>query len=944
MELLSPLKHRKFEIKNEYEGREKIRHFLSHMKVLIVLDDVSDKRQLDNLVGKHEWFGKGSRVIITTRDKHLLTPKRLFRNYDIEMLNSDESLKLLCLNAFHNDQPEAGFLDLSKGICNLCGGLPLALEVMGSFLCERSELEWQDALNRMEQNEGDGDVILKTLQISYDGLRKGDRAIFLDIACFFNNMEENMLRTFLKDCGLNSILGLNMLLEKSLVCYNKTRIRMHDMLVQLGKTIVLDESPNDAGKQSRLWSQKDIDKVMGENEGGKEIQGIVFTSPKPYLADWDENCFSEMKGLRLLVLQNVYLLHGLRSLPSALKVLVWEGYAMNALPHIAQSNELVSLMLPCSKLSQLWNNTQVLGKLRVMDLRHSKDLTTTPEFDRIPNLESLTLEGCVSLDQVHESLGNHKKLVKVDFTGCKNLTALPSKLWMNSLETLILTGCIKLENLPEFDENMQSLSMLHLENTAIAELPPSLGFLTSLSDLNLKGCENLVSFPDTMCNLKSFRILDISLCSQIQNFPENLNEHVHLEELHAGATAITEIPSYINEFKNLKILSFQRCKGTHSISFTLPLPLPPSFSGLSLLTELDLAFCNLHDESINSDFNCLSSLWKLNLMGNHFVNLPLGCMSNLLKLEQLNLSYCFWLQSLPQIPPKLHQFFATHCCSLKPLLDQQLWNLFASHHFQSYSTPNFAADFIFLMHGDEIPSWFLNRTYHCEDSVQSICNKSISITMEIPHDNSPVWSGIAVCLVLEELLPESMCLRSVYWYFRSPEYEGYTKRTYFKFYDGSENSKLFIAFFPFTDFNCWRHLRGGLNQRLQLTMYCKNETTLNGAPLSPEEEDGVVGIRGCGWRLLSKQDFETWHKTMGDCTASTSASASAGASAEIEVISSNVIQNERVSEISNGNNECQDEIEGEYENETEEPKSFFRTCFTLFMTFCDKRRMVSDEN
>ncbi|KAE9614774.1 putative TIR domain, P-loop containing nucleoside triphosphate hydrolase [Lupinus albus] len=112
-ELLSPLKHTNFQIKNETEGRDKIRHFLSHMKVLIVLDDVSDKRQLQYLVGKQEWFGKGSRVIITTRDKHLLTPKRLFKNYDIEMLNSDQSLKLLCLNAFHEDQPEAGYLDFT---------------------------------------------------------------------------------------------------------------------------------------------------------------------------------------------------------------------------------------------------------------------------------------------------------------------------------------------------------------------------------------------------------------------------------------------------------------------------------------------------------------------------------------------------------------------------------------------------------------------------------------------------------------------------------------------------------------------------------------------------------------------------------------------------------------------------------------------------------------
>ncbi|WVZ16310.1 hypothetical protein V8G54_009292 [Vigna mungo] len=57
---------------NLYDGKKIIANFLRNKKVLLVLDDVSDKRQLENLAEKREWFGPGSRLIITTRDEHLL--------------------------------------------------------------------------------------------------------------------------------------------------------------------------------------------------------------------------------------------------------------------------------------------------------------------------------------------------------------------------------------------------------------------------------------------------------------------------------------------------------------------------------------------------------------------------------------------------------------------------------------------------------------------------------------------------------------------------------------------------------------------------------------------------------------------------------------------------------------------------------------------------------
>ena len=45
---------------------------LRNKKFLIVLDDVDEKEQLEALVGKCDWFGLGSRIIVTSRDSHLL--------------------------------------------------------------------------------------------------------------------------------------------------------------------------------------------------------------------------------------------------------------------------------------------------------------------------------------------------------------------------------------------------------------------------------------------------------------------------------------------------------------------------------------------------------------------------------------------------------------------------------------------------------------------------------------------------------------------------------------------------------------------------------------------------------------------------------------------------------------------------------------------------------
>lgn len=77
--------------------------------------------------------------------------------------------------------------------------------------------------------------IMEALKISYDGLDENEKNIFLDIACFFKGKCKCEVVQILDSCGFRSVIGLDVLIEKSLltishfhttgctcmICYNK---------------------------------------------------------------------------------------------------------------------------------------------------------------------------------------------------------------------------------------------------------------------------------------------------------------------------------------------------------------------------------------------------------------------------------------------------------------------------------------------------------------------------------------------------------------------------------------------------------------------------------------------------------------------------------------------------------------------------------------------------
>ena len=183
----------------------------------------------------------------------------------------------------------------------------------------------------------------------------------------------------------------------------------------------------------------------------------------------------------------------------------------------------------------------------------SKNLKQSPDFDAAPNLESLVLEGCTSLTEVHPSLVRHKKLAMMNLEDCKRLKTLPSNMEMSSLKYLNLSGCSEFKYLPEFGESMEQLSLLILKETPITKLPSSLGCLVGLAHLNLKNCKNLVCLPDTFHKLKSLKFLDVRGCSKLCSLPDGLEEMKCLEQICLSADDSVELPSSAFNLENLQI-------------------------------------------------------------------------------------------------------------------------------------------------------------------------------------------------------------------------------------------------------------------------------------------------------------------------------------------------------------------------------------------------------
>ncbi|KAH0749263.1 hypothetical protein KY290_028495 [Solanum tuberosum] len=440
------LKEKSMNIASFYEGADMIKRRLCHWKVLIVFDDVNDEHQLEYLVGNHDWFGDGSIIITTTRNQDLLRSHDQL--YSVPELAKDEAVELFSWHAFQKRTPDKEFLELSKSVVDYAKGLPLALKVLGSFLYKRGITEWRSALDRLRDTGYE--KIVKQLCLSLDGLNHEEKNIFLDIACFFRGRKRDYVITILNSYGFRSEIGIDVLIQKSLIYISEGMVEMHDLIEQMGQQVARYVDLDKPWNHSRLWHEQDIKTVFSANQ----------------------ESIGQLSGISLLDLrscENLVRLPASVSEMRKLKILTVKGCSRLAKfpENLGDLNQMEELYAGNTAIWKLPDSIGNLSRLKVLSLRRGRKvkrqtgssllLPSSWGFHGLRELKSLDLSGCNLSDNQTAALMNLPSLLELNLSRNKFISLPDVISRLSQLRYLNITQCQELKKLPILPPSIEEL-------------------------------------------------------------------------------------------------------------------------------------------------------------------------------------------------------------------------------------------------------------------------------------------------------------------------------------------------------------------------------------------------------------------------------------------------------------------------------------------------------
>ncbi|KAG0607491.1 hypothetical protein M758_8G032800 [Ceratodon purpureus] len=286
--------------------------------ILVVLDDLCRKSEFDQVILNMSLLALGSCIIVTSRDRHVLNEideQCNFFLHEVTPLASDDSLQLFNFHAFGDGEAPPKFKNLANYVSKACGGLPLALKVVGSSLIgkksdEDLECIWPEAADVLKE---DGDV-MDVLRWSYNCLSKQEKMMFLDIACIFCGWWRDEAMEVWKSCKESSCCGLRTphtslakLIDKSLIFIDVTKekqgggvLAMHGLLQELGRNIGMDDG-------SHIRADKATCMVEAINQGPMKVRALNLANGGENELEFEY--FSKMTNLHFFVLDGCFI-HG----------------------------------------------------------------------------------------------------------------------------------------------------------------------------------------------------------------------------------------------------------------------------------------------------------------------------------------------------------------------------------------------------------------------------------------------------------------------------------------------------------------------------------------------------------------------------------------------------------------------------------------------------------
>lgn len=584
-----------YQIRTTREGKNVLRQFLRKLKVLIVLDQVDHKDQIDSLLDMNE-VGCGSLILITSRDKDLLEVdgENKFL-YEVKPLNREHAQQLFCYHAFHRRDPFPGSEVFVDGILNMCSGWPFALEVWGKHVREagldRDNMGgreyWERQLGRFRNELPPRRS--QQLRPIYESLGDIQKSMFLDICCFLVGEDKDLAVSVLE--GLHSDYKyvwdyVKSLCNKSLIGIDDydlrtdheigsgTELDYEDLYLppprRSYKIIVRDELrllARDLAQEEfralrplRLSCVNDLDTMFRSGvdvDSSIKIRGIRMSEQFDL-----REAHIRGKGVCLFVLEGPIQLSSFFGLWDVRGELVWlrlRNFDSKYFPSAMTFSRLRVLELQChgDYLEQLFQRfDKPAWHLSELSIHVKKDRTVQSMYTssllggksyfysflkrigtHMKSLQKIVLKNIKSLKELPIDFGELKRLTHLDLSGCTNLTRLPSSFFkVQQLQYLALRQCSKLI----FSENF-------------------LGETSTLEYADFKGCAKLIHFPACLISSqRSLRYLNL-LSTSLFQFPEML-ELVNLERLRIGSPDLQNLPSNLGRLEELVLIECQKLK------------------------------------------------------------------------------------------------------------------------------------------------------------------------------------------------------------------------------------------------------------------------------------------------------------------------------------------------------------------------------------------------
>ncbi|XP_042519718.1 putative disease resistance protein At5g05400 isoform X3 [Macadamia integrifolia] len=486
---------------DENDLREKLCRLSETMKYMLILDDMWEPFDLTEICILAPKKENGCKLLISSRSKDVVTrfvipfaAKKSLRSIQVNKLGEDEAWELFVQKVGEDITSEPTIEPIAKEVLKKCGGLPLAIIVIGGTMSTReTEGQWKDAIRELEQQsnsslEGIEKEVFSKLMFSFEKLEPIQQSLFLYCCLFPKDWNQG-------GGSIGKYFLYNFAIGEETLCDEMHRLEdmrnKVDVLVgKLQSSSIFEHANNGHGRMHDVMYELGLTKLPKEMKKLKNLRhlNISYTT--------------QLKRIPRGVLSGLHKLEELYTDGSSLK---WSTNGIMELGSLLALRLTSIIRIPEAKIKGVKVSHWLKPLAKSIVCLHLQNCDIDPST--LPDL--LLLEGSRHLNRT------------VKFISCNGLTWVPACGYSN----------LTIRNCPDLKQLCSRISQ-SAESS-----------FTNLGRITIQECPNLeVLFTSGVtCQLKKLKSLHVYQCPQLVNLIVSDDDDEDMEILSNAFPSLKEM-------------------------------------------------------------------------------------------------------------------------------------------------------------------------------------------------------------------------------------------------------------------------------------------------------------------------------------------------------------------------------------------------------------------